>query len=67
MDLYQIIVDECARAGGPTERCQRIYRNLEYSRGWYWRAVQEGMNRYRARRNMDKAALQNAQLTSRDG
>lgn len=65
MDLYQIVVDQCAMFGGPTERCQRIYRALESSRGWYWRAVQEGMNRYRAKRNVSKAALQKSQLTSR--
>lgn len=67
MDLYQTIVDECARTGGPTERCQRIYRNLEYSRGWYWKAVQEGCNRFWWRcKNRDNkaAALQNQQLTA---
>lgn len=49
--LQQVIIDECAEHGGPTERCQRIYRNLEgrWQRNRYWRAVQEGTNRYRAR------------------
>lgn len=70
MDLYRIIVAECARHGGPTERCQRIYRNLEGSRSWYWKAVQEGCNRYwwRCKRRDDcKAVLQEMQLTGRDG
>jgi hypothetical protein len=53
-DLYGIVVTECSKHGGPTDRCLRIYREpytsvSGISRRRYWEAVQEGMNRHRAR------------------
>jgi hypothetical protein len=54
-NLYKLVVDECTRTGGPTDRCCTIYqkarpRGAQITQREYWMAVQEGMNRYRARR-----------------
>ena len=52
MTMEQIIIAECTRHGGPTERCQQIYHLPQTSQGGisrrrYWAAVQEGVNRHR--------------------
>lgn len=50
--LYNVVRDEVLEHGEPTERCQRIFRNLEGNRSWYWEAVREGQNRHRWRKRL---------------
>lgn len=51
---YRLVVDECTRAGGPTDKCCRIYkkaakRGADISQREYWMAVREGTTRHRYR------------------
>lgn len=59
-NLYRTIVDEVTRSGEPTDKCCRIYQQLQQRRGRpamkrdeYWAAVREGKTRYRMRSRKD--------------
>lgn len=57
--LYDIVLQEVAQAGGPTDRCMAIYRQRFNAtsgmrRSRYWEAVRHGHSRFHnnKRRNM---------------
>lgn len=53
-ELHRLIVQECERAGGPTDKCLQIYSAIRlhydrFKRRHYWDAVNEGITKYRRR------------------